>query len=85
VLFDFFYSKNGIYLSREIRQTVFTLVDELQKVTEDTKTNEIKISNAKFKKLKSLRDKAITQTRNHIGLRDINLPTEQLELIDKIK
>lgn len=85
VFFDFFYSKNGIYLSRDIRQTIFTLVDELKKITEDSKTNEIKISNSKFKKLKNLRDKAITQTRNQIGLRDINLPTEHLELIDNIK
>ena len=79
-LYTFFYSENGLFLSREVRKLIFGIRNDIREVI--TESEETIISNSVYKKIKSQRDKAIIQTRADIGLRDISIPVKKLELID---
>lgn len=80
---EFFYSKNGIFLSRKLRNEIFHTRDYLEKISNEKKGDLIKISNSTAKKIKYRFIQVRNVARSDIGVRDMNLPTKELELIDQ--
>jgi len=81
---DFFFSDEGLYLSRNLRQELFAVRDKLFDTLEKEDGKMIKISSTKARKLYDQFDWILTIIRNDIGIRDILIPKGELGLKDRI-
>jgi hypothetical protein len=80
---DFFYSEFGLYISKDLRESVFKVRDFIQELINNSKSSAddaIKISNTKAKKVTNGFDWIRGRARADIGLYDIHSPMEKLDL-----
>ncbi len=80
---DFFYSKQGIYLSRELRDPIFELRKFIEEKSNDPKEGMVELTNNEYKIIYRYMVRIRIIARTDIGVRDISIPTEELDLINK--
>ncbi|WP_158837680.1 hypothetical protein [Polaribacter sp. L3A8] len=80
---DFFYSKYGIFLSRKLKNPLFQLRTFILHKSKFTEENLIELSNEDLKTIKNYMREIRIIARNDIGVRDISLPIDELDLINE--
>lgn len=77
---DFFYSKQGVFLSRELKAPLFNLRRFIEYKSKGSAENIVELSKKDYKTINNYMVQIRIIARSDIGVRDISLPVDELDL-----